>query len=137
MSHARRRGTAIVETDKGILVASGRSKIFLTPGGGANRKESRMQAAIRELKEETGLEPYVAVALFKFTGPAHKTHQDLHTVYYVKAQGKPRPRHEVKHVAYYTPDSDIRLSSSSKEILKRYYNFKKTNASLFKELESL
>jgi hypothetical protein len=35
MVHRRRRGTAIVETPKGILVASERRKIFLLPGGGA------------------------------------------------------------------------------------------------------
>jgi 8-oxo-dGTP diphosphatase len=51
----RRRGTAIVETKKGILVVSGHGKVFMLPGGAANHKESRLQAAIRELQEETGL----------------------------------------------------------------------------------
>mgnify|MGYP001595728927 CR=1 FL=1 len=40
MAHLRRRGTAIVETEKGILVAAGRGK-FLLPGGNAKRSESR------------------------------------------------------------------------------------------------
>lgn len=137
MSHLRRRGTAIVETKKGILVTAGRRKIFLLPGGGASRNESRMQAAIRELKEETGLEPYFAMALFRFKGPKHKTHQDFHTVYYIRAQGKAKPRHEVKHVAYYTPDSNIRISSSTKELLDRFYKFKQKNKDLFNKINKL
>jgi hypothetical protein len=52
---SRRRGTAIVDTKQGILVTAGRNKVFLLPGGGANQNESRTQAALRELREETGL----------------------------------------------------------------------------------
>ena len=37
----RRRGVAIVENSKGILVVAGHSKKFMLPGGGANRWESR------------------------------------------------------------------------------------------------
>jgi 8-oxo-dGTP diphosphatase len=51
----RRRGTAIVETPIGILVVAGRRKLYILPGGGANIGESRTKAAVRELKEETGI----------------------------------------------------------------------------------
>ncbi len=133
----RRRGTAIVETKKGILVAAGKGKIFLTPGGGASRRESRMQAAIRELKEETGLEPYFAMALFRIEGNTHsfKYINDLHTVYYIKAKGEAKPKHEIKYIEWYTPEKNIRLSETTKKILDYYYRHKKKNKSLFKELE--
>ncbi len=135
----RRRGTAIVETDKGILVTGGRSKNFITPGGGANRNESRMQAAIRELKEETGIEPYFAMALFRFRGRPNTKHnfQDHHTVYYIKAKGEPKARHEVKYVAYYKPGFDLRISKSTQAILKQYYEFKEKNKDLFAKIERL
>src|SRR3989344_4544949 len=68
MTIVRRRGTAIVDTPKGILVCSGRRKIFLLPGGGTERKskESRRKAAMRELREETGLKAYSSKYLFTY-----------------------------------------------------------------------
>lgn len=51
----RRRGTAIVETPKGILVTAVSGKTFILPGGGAKKEEIETEAAIRELKEETGI----------------------------------------------------------------------------------
>lgn len=41
-----RRGTAIVETNHGILLTAGRrGKPFILPGGGAKKGESRFMAA--------------------------------------------------------------------------------------------
>ena len=126
----RRRGTAIVETEKGILVTAGRSKVFLLPGGGANRDESRVEAAMRELREETGLKPYYAKYLFRHMGRVHKSHghgyfQDHHTVCLVKAKGEPSPRHEIKYVAYYKPASGVHISGVTREIIEKYYSYKK------------
>lgn len=50
MTHKRRHGLAIVDTDEGILVFLGRNKLFILPGGGAGREESREKAALRELR---------------------------------------------------------------------------------------
>ncbi len=47
MSNKRRKGVAIVDTNKGILVVAGRSKKFILPGGGAKKWESRKKATIR------------------------------------------------------------------------------------------
>ena len=126
----RRRGTAIVETEKGILVAAGRSKVFLLPGGGANRGESRTKAAMRELREETDLRSYRTKYLFRHRGRVHKSHgqgyfQDHHTVCLIKAKGIPRLRHEIKHVAYYKPGSKVHISRVTREIIDKYYDYKK------------
>jgi 8-oxo-dGTP diphosphatase len=126
----RRRGTALVETEKGILVTAGRGGVFLLPGGGANRGESRTKAAMRELREETGLKPYYAKYLFRHIGKVHKSHghgyfQDHHTVCLVKAYGTPKPRHEIKHVAFYLPGSGVRISGVTREIIEKYYSYKK------------
>lgn len=128
----RRRGTAIVETDKGILLTAISGKSYILPGGGASRRESRMQAAIRELKEETNLEPYFAMALFRY-----KARFNYHTVYFIKAKGTPRRGKEVRYIAYYKKGTKLRISQSSKEIIKKYLKFKKEHKEKFEGIEKL
>jgi len=129
----RRRGTAIIETQRGILLTAGRrGKPFILPGGGAKRGESRFMAALRELTEETGLLPYAAEIIFRHKGKIRPTmsgrhkFQDQHTVCLVKASGTPRPGGgDAKRIAYYYPGSDVWISSTTKEIIKRYYEWKR------------
>jgi ADP-ribose pyrophosphatase YjhB (NUDIX family) len=126
----RRRGTDIIETEQGILVTAGRGKVFLLPGGGANKHETRTEAAMRELREETGLKPYYVKYLFRHVGKVHKSHghgyfRDYHTVCLIKAAGDARPHHEIKHIAYYKPGSGVRISGVTREIIEKYYAYKK------------
>lgn len=127
---ARRRGTAIVDTVNGIVVTAGRGRVFLLPGGGADHNESRTQAAMRELKEETSLTPLHAKFLFRHLGRVLRSHgqgyfQDHHTVVLVDAVGTPRPCHEIKYIDYYKPGSKIHISGTTREIIDKYYDWKK------------
>lgn len=126
----RRRGTAIVETERGILVVAGKDRIFLLPGGEAKKHETRMQATMRELGEETGLQPQSAKFLFHHEGRVHKSHghgyfRDHHTVCLVEARGTARPHREIEYVEYYKPGSGIDISGVTKEIIDRYYAHKR------------
>ncbi len=130
--YKRRRGTAIVETSKGILLVAGRSKLFILPGGGAEKNETRTEAAIRELREETGLIANYSKVLFRYIGSVHKSHsggffQDYHTVCLIKADGIPRPKHEIRYVEFYVPvdtASELKISRNTKEIIDIFYESK-------------
>jgi ADP-ribose pyrophosphatase YjhB (NUDIX family) len=134
MSHVKRRkrGTAIVETQHGILLTAGRpGKPFILPGGGAERNETRFVASLRELTEETGLLPYSAEIIFNHKGKNRPTmsgrhkFQDHHTVCVVKASGTPRPGGgDAKRIAYYTTGCNVWISTTTKEIIEKYYKWK-------------
>jgi 8-oxo-dGTP diphosphatase len=127
----RRRGTAIVETDKGILLTSGNGKVFILPGGGTEKDESRFVATLRELTEETRLRPYSAEVIFRHLGVVKPTlsgrgyYQDHHTVCLVKATGEARPGGgDAKHIAYYYPGCSVKVSTTTREIIQKYYQWK-------------
>ena len=127
MTYLRRRGTAIVETSQGILVVAGRSGLYLLPGGAAKKGESRTSAAIRELREETGLIATDIKYLFRHIGHSHESYsggyfRDYHTVVLIHADEVPTPMDEIKYVNYYSPDSQIHVSRTTKEIIDRYYS---------------
>jgi ADP-ribose pyrophosphatase YjhB (NUDIX family) len=91
MSNVRYRGTAIVITDKGIIIGKektdGRYSLI---GGQCNtyngKRESRENAAIRELKEETGLEAVITQDLGEVITNSGNI-QTNHKVYLIKAKG--------------------------------------------------
>jgi ADP-ribose pyrophosphatase YjhB (NUDIX family) len=62
----RTRGTAIVLRNQAVLLVRDLGKkTYSLPGGGANRGEPSLAAAVRELKEELGMSAHKAERLFK------------------------------------------------------------------------
>jgi 8-oxo-dGTP diphosphatase len=116
----RRRGTAIVETPRGILVVSINSRIFYLPGGGAEKTESRKDAAIRELKEETSLESLSCTLLFEYQSLTND-----HKVFLIEATGTAKPCNEIRYIDHYN-GSNLRVSNATWEILEKYHNFQKS-----------
>ena len=53
------------------------------------------------------------------------TSRTIISVCLVKARGIPRPHHEIKYVAYYKPGSEVRISGVTREVIEKYYTFKK------------
>lgn len=125
MVRIRRKGVAIVETSKGILLVSGRRKIFSFPGGGANKGESRKIATIRELKEETGIKAKSAKYLFSYKGKYWHDHKGRKVrnhakVFLITAKGNPKPRHEIKYIGWWKPGSRLRISKRTKSVIEKY-----------------
>lgn len=122
----RRRGTAIVETPAGVLVIAGERGLFLLPGGGAQRGETRMRAAIRELKEETGLVANGCKFLFSYDDPDDgRRVRNLHKVFLIDAEGEPRRKsHESRYIGYWKPSLGLNLSGTTRRLLERYFELK-------------
>ena len=121
----RRRGAVIVDTKKGILVVSGKKKKFSLPGGGAKKGESRKNAAIRELYEETNLKTKEIKFLFKYIGHKWRNHKgnsvrNYTKVFLVNPIGIPKPRNEIKRIAFWTPKSKIIISEGTRRMLESY-----------------
>ncbi len=130
MTWNRRRGSALIDTEKGILLVCQKNGVYMLPGGGASHAESRRSAAIRELEEETGLKAETVEYLFSINSRRKKAHgggllRDNHKVFSITSNGKPIPRHEIKKIAYFKPGSSILIDDITKEIIEKYYEMTK------------
>jgi 8-oxo-dGTP diphosphatase len=105
-----------VETEKGILLVSSTGGYFRLPGGKPKKGESSIQAAIRELREETGLRAYDVRYLFTFSRSK---------VFVIRAKGTPEPASEIHHLAYYPAGKEIRVSANTRRIIRRYAGLQK------------
>lgn len=148
MAPTRRRGTAIVEVEHqglhGILVV-GDGQHWLLPGGGADRPgETRLEAAVRELYEETGLRTLAALHLFD-----HET-SNLHKVFYLRATGTLtiRDPHEIWALGLCREDFSIvpivtlpdhtlpaDLTTGTKAILARWQQYRTERMAFFQSLQ--
>ncbi|AGB49197.1 ADP-ribose pyrophosphatase [Methanomethylovorans hollandica DSM 15978] len=111
-AYGRRRGTAIINTEKGIIVVAERNSKFLLPGGGTRPHEMQIESAIREVKEELGVYPVEVKFLFRYMAAK---------VFFMKVVGTPIPHNEISRIGYYNPSCNLEVSNNTKKILDIYY----------------
>lgn len=124
MTHKRKRATAIVEMDTGILLVShsrNGTPTYMLPGGGVKKRERSASAVKRELYEETGLHSSEINFLFDL-----ETKHHLHRVFFIKTYGHLRKRHETTHIRFYNISTKERykLAWHVGPIIKKYYEIK-------------
>lgn len=124
LASKRRRGTAIVDTSRGILVVSHDNRTFYLPGGGAEKGENQKIAAIREIKEETSLETVACRFLFEY-----ESFNDNHKVFLIETSGVAKPSSEIKYIDYFN-GSNLKVSNATWEILQLYKATKVTKKKL-------
>ena len=131
MAQIVRKGKAIVETRDGILVVAERRGGWKLPGGHAKGWETKKEAMVRELREETGLKARRVISLFRQTenrpvgrGRSVETRTK---VFRVEAEGTPEPHHEITRIAFWRRRSKLRLVNGTRETIQRYLRTARVN----------
>lgn len=122
----------IIETDGGIVLISRKNEPFgwALPGGFVDIGERTMEAAIREAKEETGLDITDVVQFHTYSNPERDPRgHNVSVVYYAKATGVPVAADDAKQAIVVTADQAIdpyygqKLCFDHKDIINDYLEF--------------
>ena len=112
----RSRATVVAEQDgKFLLVRERGAQRYSLPGGGIEKREFEIEAAIRELREETKLNVIKAEHLFDHEGTTQH-----HKVVWARVRGSVRlQKKELSGFKWWDGAEDLPMLESSKAILEK------------------
>jgi ADP-ribose pyrophosphatase YjhB (NUDIX family) len=115
--------------DRSIILIKRKNYPFgwAIPGGFVDYGESLEDAAIREAKEETGVDVTLIKQFHTYSRPDRDPrHHAISTVFIAKASGQPRAADDAAEVGIYTSDTlPDPIVFDHKEILSDYFTLKK------------
>ncbi len=115
----------IIEVDKKIVLIERGNEPFgwALPGGYVDYGETLEAAAVREAKEETGLDVTLARQLHAYSEPSRDPRQhNISVVFIAAATGKPEGGDDAKGAALFTKENLPGLLFDHEKILDDYFN---------------
>ncbi|MGR3910575.1 NUDIX hydrolase [Burkholderia sp. SR8] len=116
----KERATVVCFRDEQVLLVARASSRWALPGGTIKRGETPLDAAHRELQEETGITGQTLVYSMQFTGLAK-----IHHVFFaeVGADQTPQASNEIEKCKWFRIDSvdSLRASIPTKRIVELVY----------------
>jgi ADP-ribose pyrophosphatase YjhB (NUDIX family) len=107
--------SAVVTNDQGRILLARRTdnRLWTIPGGAMEPGESIAQTAVREVKEETGIDVEVVSLVGIYSNPHHvvayadgEVRQQFSVCFSCRpVGGEPRPSEETSEVEFFTPES--------------------------------
>ncbi|MBL7130355.1 MAG: NUDIX hydrolase [Candidatus Omnitrophica bacterium] len=119
----------IIEVDGGIVLIERSNPPFgwAIPGGFVDYGETLENCAIREAKEETGLDIYDLEQMFTYSDPKRDPRfHTVTTVFVAKAKGRPQAGDDAQNSKVVSIDdiANLKLAFDHKDVLEDYNKFK-------------
>lgn len=120
----------IIEVEDGIVLIKRKNPPYgwALPGGFVDYGETLEDAAIREAKEETGLDITLIVQLHTYSDPKRDPRfHTISTVYIAKADGIPKGGDDALEAVVFNKDNlPDNIIFDHKDIIKDYINWKRS-----------
>lgn len=125
----RKRSSVVLELAGAILLVEARDGLLLLPGGGQGDDESAIEAAVRELREETTLMASVANFLFR-----HESPSNMHSVFWAIADGTPEARDDAVRIHLYRGEVALaqKMSPATLAIVEEFQRLQAAEPELFR-----